>query len=530
MSRWHNFVKRPGRAVVALAMLGGLSRSPAQTTAPAAKPNIVFILADDIGYGDLACYGAQAVKTPHCDRLARAGVRFTDAHATGSVCTPTRYAFITGQYAWRNPAGAGILSGEAPLAMDPAKPTTASVLRQAGYATGIVGKWHLGLGREPINWNTDIQPGPLELGFRYAFFYPATGDRVPCVFIENHRVVGLDPKDPLHVSYQHPIGTEPTGRAHPELLKLKFQIGHDATIVNGISRIGWMSGGKSAWWKDEDMADTLTKQAVAFIERSRDQPFFLYFATHNIHVPRVPHPRWNGTSGCGTRGDAIQEFDGCVGAIVAALDRLKLTDRTLLIVTSDNGGVMGDGYASGDERDAHGHRCNGPLRGYKGSLWEGGHREPFLARWPGHIEPGSESAELIGLVDMLATFAAVAGVAVPPDGGPDSFNVLPALLGGKSPRDHLVVQNNGTAQQALRVGTWKFIPDQAGARPRAAVSGAERVNVPAATARPSGSSAQLYDLATDLAEEHNLAGQQPDKVQAFQALLDKIRTEGASRP
>jgi len=543
-----------GLVVLAL-LLTGLHAAGA-APAPPAKPNIVFILADDLGYGDLACYGATRVKTPHCDQLAREGLRCTDAHAPASVCTPTRYAFITGQYAWRNPAGAGILSGEAPLAIDPAKPTTASLLKQAGYTTGLVGKWHIGLGRGDLDYNQEIKPGPLELGFDYAFFFPATGDRVPCVFIENHRVVGLDPKDPIRVSYQHKVGDDPTGREHPELLKLKYQYGHDATIVNGISRIGWMSGGQAARWKDEEIADTLTKQAVGFIERAvsassgQGQPFFLYFATQNIHVPRVPNPRWNGTSGCGTRGDYIQEFDGCVGTVLATLDRLHLASNTLVIVTSDNGGVMGDGYQSRDLEDAHGHRCNGPLRGYKGSLWEGGHREPFIARWPGRIKPGATSGELFGLVDMLATFAAIAGVPLPPDAGPDSFNVLPVLLGGKSPRDHLVVQSNGTQSQALRLGTWKYIPGQSGARPRAGGKrsdrGAERVNVPAGTATPlrqgsagqAGSApgtvalqgGQLFDLAADLAEEHNLAAQHPDKLRECQALLARIKASPTSRP
>ena len=212
-------------------------------------PNIVFILADDIGYGDFGCYGAQRVKTPNVDRLAREGIRFTDAHSTGSVCTPTRYAFITGQYAWRNPAGSSILNGEAPLAINTAKPSTASLLRQAGYTTGIVGKWHMGLGRGDLDFNRQIKPGPLEVGFDYAFFFPATGDRVPCVFIENHHVVGLDPKDPIRVSYEHKVGDEPTGREHPEMLMLMFAEGHDATIINGISRIGWMSGGRAARWR-----------------------------------------------------------------------------------------------------------------------------------------------------------------------------------------------------------------------------------------------------------------------------------------
>ncbi len=485
------------------------------------KPNIVFILADDIGYGDFGCYGATRVKTPSVDRLAREGIRFTDAHATGSVCTPTRYAFMTGQYAWRNPAGSSILNGEAPLAIDTAKPTTASLLRQAGYTTGIVGKWHMGLGKGDLDFNREIKPGPLEVGFDYAFFFPATGDRVPCVFIENHRVVGLEANDPIRVSYRHKVGDDPTGREHPEMLKLMFAQGHDGTIVNGISRIGWMSGGNAARWKDEDMADTLTRKAIAFIERSKDKPFFLYFATHDIHVPRWPHARFRGTSGCGTRGDAIQQFDSCVGAVLATLQRLRLDDNTLVIVTSDNGGVLDDGYASHDAENAHGHRCNGVLRGYKGSLWEGGHREPFLARWPGQIKPGTQSAELIGLVDMLATFTAVAGCNLPADAGPDSFDVLPALLGGKSPRDHLVVQANGTERLGLRKGPWKFIPD--GTVNKAA--GREANRKPTMTAVGS-----LFNLTDDLGETANVAAAHPDLVKKLADMLQTIRQGDGTRP
>ena len=497
--------------LAAALVLSIATQRPAACAEPRRAPNIVFILADDIGYGDLGCYGATLVKTPRCDRLAREGARFTDAHATGSTCTPTRYAFITGQYAWRNPAGAGILSGEAPLAMDPARPTTPSVLKRAGYRTGLVGKWHIGLGRGDLDFNKEITPGPVELGFDYAFFYPATGDRVPCVFIENHRVVGLDPSDPIHTSYAHKIGNEPTGKERPDLLKMKPSHGHDATIINGISRIGWMDGGRSARWVDELMADTLTKKAVGFIEQSKDQPFFLYLATHDIHVPRVPGDAHRGRSGCGIRGDVIEEFDGIVGAVLDTLDRLKLADDTLVIVTSDNGGVMDDGYQDGAVADAHGHRCNGPLRGYKGSLWEGGNREPFVARWPRRIRPGSTSGELICLVDMLATFAAAAGLPLPAHAGPDSFNVLPALLGEKCerpPRDHLVMQAGGENQLAVRKGPWKLIP-----------GGPRNKRAP-----------QLYNLADDLGETKNVAAEHPDLVRELSALLQKVRQQDHSRP
>jgi arylsulfatase A-like enzyme len=510
-----DFLKTSGLSVAgsALAALGSRARA---AQASAARPNIVFILADDIGYGDLGCYGATKVRTPNTDRLAKEGIRFTNAYASASVCSPTRYSLLTGQYAWRNPAGDHILSGEESLAIDTRQMTVASLLKRSGYTTAVVGKWHVGLGNNDLDWNKEIAPGPLEVGFDYAFYYPATNDRVPCVYVENHRVVGLDPADPLRVSYSGKIGNEPTATDHPELLKLKTVGGHDGTIVDGISRIGYMSGGKSAWWTDEDMADTLTRKAVAFMEQNRHHPFFLYFATNNIHPPRVTHPRFKGTSGCGIRCDDIQEFDGCVGAVLATLDRLKLRDNTLLIVSSDNGGEYMNGYETYDVRDANGHLCNGPLRGYKGSVLEGGTREPFIARWPAQIKAGSQSDELLCLIDMLATCAAITGQTLPAEAGPDSFNLLPALLGRehKQPlRDHLVTQIGGGDPLAIRKGAWKLIP--AGrAGPKSGVT-----NVP-----------QLYDLSVDPGEANNLAPQHPELVKELSELLAQVRTRGRSRP
>jgi arylsulfatase A-like enzyme len=508
--RFHLSFARVAFIAALLLWYSTLAASALAAVAPR-PPNIIFILADDIGYGDFGCYGATKVKTPHVDQLAREGIRLTDAHATASVCTPTRYSFITGQYAFRNPGGDHILSGEAPLSIDATKPTIASVLKTAGYATGQVGKWHLGLGRGNLDYNTEIKPGPLELGFDHAFFIPATGDRVPCVFVRDHKVEGLDPRDPIEVSYRKKIGDEPTGREHPELLAMKPQPGqgHLDTIINGISRIGFIAGGHTARWTDTEMANVLNREAAQFIESNKERPFFLYFATHDIHVPRVPHDTYKGKSQCGVRGDVIEEFDGSVAKVMEALDRLKIADNTLLIVTSDNGGVMEDGYMDGSIANANGHLCNGRLRGYKGSLWEGGHREPFIARWPGKIKAGTTSNELIGLVDMLATFAAAAGVDLPADAGPDSFNILPVLLGQpqKMVRDCLVLQNYNGRTQALRQGQWKFIPAEG------------------PQARP-----QLYDLASDLGETKNLAQAKPEVVAKMQEKLRAAREAKNTRP
>jgi len=502
-----------------LALLLAVSTSAAVA---AEKPNILVILADDIGYGDLGCYGATTVKTPHLDRLAREGRRFTDAHSPASTCTPTRRALLTGTYSWRQQAGSSIAPGDAPLLIPVGTPTLPSLLKQAGYTTGLVGKWHLGLGPEGgPDWNGDIKPSPLDLGFDHTFHMAATGDRVPCVYIQDRRVVGLDPADPITVSYKAKIGTDPTGAENPELLTLKHTHGHDMTIVNGVGRIGWMTGGQAARWKDEDMADIWAAKAIGFIERSRERPFFLYLATHGIHVPRVPHPRFRGTSQSGTRGDVIHELDDTVGQVLAALDRLKLTDNTLVIFSSDNGGVLDDGY---EDFGPPGQKPNGVLRGFKGSVFEGGHRLPFIARWPGHVPAGTECSDLIALLDLPATCAALTGVPLPQDGALDSMNILPALLG--QPRDQplrhtFIAHVGGTAGPfGIREGKWKLTTSGGkGPRDGAAADGQKK------TAGP-----QLYDLSTDLSETTDIAAANPEVVARLRALVTTQREAGRTRP
>ncbi|MHB8898939.1 MAG: sulfatase family protein [Thermoguttaceae bacterium] len=506
------------RFVTTLSALAALATLTGSASTAERQPNIIFLMADDIGYGDWGCYGATKVKTPNLDRLAAQGRRFTDAHSPSAVCTPTRYAFMTGEYAWRKP-GTGILPGTAPLIVEPGRVTVPSILKQAGYATGVVGKWHLGLGAvSPTDSNGLVKPGPLEIGFDYAWLLPATGDRTPCVWIENHRVVNLDPADPITLDYS-------------------VQRGDPESFVNGIPRIGRQIGGKSALWKDDQIADLLTGKAVAFLEQHADKPFFLYFSTHDIHVPRVPAPRFRGSSQAGIRGDVLQEFDWSVGEILAALDRLKLADNTLLIVTSDNGGVLDsngpDVENGGNEETNNGHPFNGTLRGTKGSPYEGGTRVPFLARWPGHVAPGV-SDQLICHVDLLATFAAIAGQSLPDQAAPDSFNVLPALLGQKLDkpcRDHLVEHGS---KLALRQGSWKLIPaGQAGAAktPSAKLkTGPKARNKTGRAADRPSAGAELYNLADDLGETNNLAAQHPDRVREMTTLLQQIRDQGRSRP
>ena len=468
-----------------------------------------MLYADDLGFGDTGCYGASRVRTPNVDRIAAGGVRFTDAHASAATCTPSRYSLLTGEYAFRMP-DAKVLPGDAPLLIKPGRVTLPLMLRQQGYRTAAIGKWHLGLGSGDVDWNGEIKPGPLEVGFDESFIIPATGDRVPCVYVENHRVSGLDPKDPIRVSYKGPLDDQPTGSSRPDLLRMKPSHGHDMTIVNGISRIGYMSGGKSALWNDETMAETLTARAVRYIDANRSQPFFLYFSTHDIHVPRAPHKRFGAASPMGARGNAIAEFDWCVGRILEALERRRLTNKTLIVVSSDNGAVVDDGYQDDAVAKLGGHRPNGPFRGGKYSIFEGGTRIPFITRWQGRINSGVSDA-LVNQVDLLRSFAALTGASLPPGAGPDSEDVLPALLGESRTGRQSMVEQAGTL--ALREGTWKYIQPSKGER----IS--KNVNIETgADPEP-----QLYDLATDAGEKTNLAARNPDRVKAMAAALAQIR-------
>jgi arylsulfatase A-like enzyme len=509
MSR-RTFLKSVGLAATACLL-------PGLTQAAQARPrNVVLIYADDLGYGDVGCYGATKVATPNVDRLAREGVRFVNAHSASATCTPSRYAMLTGEYAWRR-KGTGVLPGDARLIIEPGRTTLASLMKRAGYKTGVVGKWHLGLGAGELDWNREIKPGPLDIGFDYCFLIPATGDRVPCVFVEDRQVIGLDPKDPIQVSYKQPVGDEPTGKDHPELLKMHPSHGHDQTIVNGISRIGYMSGGKAARWVDENIADTITGKAVAFIEKYKEEPFFLYFATHDIHVPRVPHPRFAGKSGLGPRGDVILEFDWSVGEVLKTLDRLDLAENTLVIFSSDNGPVVDDGYKDQAVELLDGHKPAGPLRGGKYSAFDAGTRVPFVVRWPGRVKPGVSEA-LACQIDLPASMAAMTGQKLGFEDAPDSFDVLGALLGqAPAGRDHLV-EHAGSL--SLIQGDWKYIEPSKG----------PRMNVNTNTEMGNAPQPQLYHLKEDLGERNDVATQNLERVKEMAALLQKIRQQGRSRP
>lgn len=476
------------------------------------KPNIILIMTDDLGYGDLSCYGATKLHTPNVDALAASGIRFTNGHCTSATCTPSRYALMTGTYPWRK-QGTGILPGDAALIIPTDKTTLPNMLQKAGYRTGIVGKWHLGLGDAVAkDWNGEVKPGPVETGFDYSFIFPATADRVPTVFLEDHRIVALDVNDPIAVDYNKKIGNDPTGKEHPELLKLQSSPGqgHDGTIVNGIGRIGFMSGGKLARWVDEEVSSTFLAKAEQFIDDNKSRPFFLYFAMTEPHVPRMPATRFKGKSGLGLRGDVILQMDWAVGELLNKLKNLKLDQNTIVIFSSDNGPVLDDGYQDDAVVKLSGHTPAGPMRGGKYSALEGGTRIPLLISWPGHIKPQTSDA-LVSQIDLLASFAAFTNQAIPAGDARDSENILPAFF-GQSNQGRSVYVEQGGALAIVKDG-WKYIPPNKGAAYDRLV-GIETGNA----AEP-----QLYNLKDDIGEKLNLATQCPEKVKDLEVLLKSIK-------
>lgn len=493
-------------------------------------PNIILIITDDLGYGDLGSYGATKIKTPRVDRLAAQGMRFTNAHAPASTCTPTRYSVLTGEYPWRQKARTNtILDGDAPLAIEPGRFTLPEMLRKAGYTTGVVGKWHLGLGDgvTPVDFNGRIMPGPLEIGFDYCHIIPATVDRVPSVWIENHRVVGLDPADPIKVSYIHNISDEPTGIERPDLLKQAADRQHSNTIIHGISRIGFMKGGKSARFKDEELASTVVTKSESFIEKHKDERFFLCVGMFEPHVPRVAEPPFAGTSATGVRGDVIQQIDWQTGRIMDALDRFNLAGNTLVIFTSDNGPLFFDGYVDHSEEEAKGHQPAGILRGGKYNVFEGGTRVPFIASWPGKIAP-AVSDNMLCLTDLMATCGALANQKLPDRCGIDSLDQSSVLL-GKETRSirKTVIQQGISGAIGIRDGDWKLIPANQTAGSGGMGSGADPNDPRFAAAIVHET--QLFNLAEDPSEKTNLAAKHQDKVAELTTLLQQTGAVPAGR-
>lgn len=478
------------------------------------KPNIILIYTDDLGFGDVSAYGTSAISTPNIDRLASNGVRFTNAHATSATCTPSRFSLLTGKYAWRK-EGTGIAPGDASLLIPVTTTTLPGMLQKAGYNTAVIGKWHLGLGdAKGADWNGKIVPGPLEIGFNYSFLIPATGDRVPCVFVENHHVVNLDKNDPITVSYTGPVDPNaPTGQKNPELLKLHPSHGHDMTIVNGISRIGFMKGGNAALWKDEDFADMLVKKTKAYISKQKDKPFFLYFSTHDIHVPRIAHERFVGKSGMGPRGDVLLQLDWTVGQIEEMLKENGLLENTMIIFTSDNGQVIDDGYKDEAVEKLGVHKPGGIYRGGKYSAFEAGTRVPMIVSWKGEIAPGKVNDALFSQIDLYASLASFAGVTVETGQAPDSKNHLPVLLNQNNKSREFLVEQSLHSTLSLIVGDWKYIEP----------STKPKLNKDTNTELGNDPKPQLYNLANDPGETKNLADVYPERVNEMKSMLDKIK-------
>ncbi|QDH79411.1 arylsulfatase [Echinicola soli] len=478
------------------------------------EPNVLLIYTDDLGYGDVAKYGGQ-IPTPHIDELAADGMLFTNAYATAATCTPSRYAMLTGEYAWRA-KGRGVAPGDASALIRPDRETLPSVMQRAGYRTGVIGKWHLGLGGdEGPDWNGALKPGPLEIGFDYSFIIPATGDRVPTVFVEDHHVVGLDPEDPIQVSYRDKVGDRPTGKEHPELLKMMWSHGHNHTIVNGVSRIGYMAGGEATLWRDEDFAQTFVDKASQFITQESDKPFFLYFATHDIHVPRLAHEKFQGTTGFGPRGDVIAQLDWTVGELMKLLKERGMEENTIVIFSSDNGPVLDDGYEDQARELIGDHKPWGTLRGGKYSAFEAGTRVPFIVKWPAQIEGGKTTDAMVSQVDLVGSFAEFLGQKYNAQQAVDTQNAWPALV-GEDPkgREGLVQEALFSNLAYIRRDGYKLIP---------ANNGPDMVPWGPVIETGFTNKDQLFDVKNDPGETKDISLTSPKIMEEMKFALQQIK-------
>ncbi|MFZ1752035.1 MAG: sulfatase-like hydrolase/transferase [Saprospiraceae bacterium] len=473
------------------------------------KPNIILIYVDDLGFGDIGVNGAIGVKTPNIDYLAKNGVNFSDAHCSASTCTPSRYSLLTGSYAFRSQAA--ILQGDAPLLINPNKGTLPGMLKKAGYTTGVVGKWHLGLGDGKIDWNEDIIPGPREVGFDYSFLIPATGDRVPCVFVENQKVVNLDPNDPIKVSYGEKLEGYPDAKLHPELIRMETDAQHKNTIINGISRIGYMSGGKSALWIDEDFPYILTDKALGFIEKNANVPFFLFYSYHDIHQPRLPHKNFQGKSRMGPRGDVIAQMDWCTGEIMKKLKKKSLEKNTIIIFTSDNGPILNDSYEDQAIEMVGEHKPSGIFKGTKYSIYEGGNRVPTILYWKGKVKP-KKSTALLSQIDLYASLASLLNQEISGGDAPDSKDFINSWLGKSDLGKEILLEEGYT--YGLRKGHWKYIKPSSNKgqnwlKSKNIDSGHKEIP-------------QLYNLESDVKEEINLASEYPEILKELEHKLEII--------
>lgn len=463
------------------------------------RPNIVLILADDLGYGDVGCYNPESkIPTPNIDRLAREGIRFTDAHSTSAVCTPTRYSVLTGRYCWRTHLKQGVITSFDPLLIEPGRVTIASMLKEQGYATVCIGKWHLGFGTQsPIDYSQALKPGPLEVGFDYFFGIPSSLHSWPRCYVRNHHVVG-ELKGPKVNQWYGKLG----------------QATED--------------------WDTTQCGLVLTQEAVDAIGRharsQSNQPLFLFYSSQAPHRPCWPPALVRGKSQAGPRGDMCFEVDWTVGEIRKALARHGLLDNTLIIFASDNGAIPGTQQGSANQSRSwklYGHKSCGLWRGYKTQIWEGGHRVPFIARWPGRINPNTQNHQTMSLVDLLATCAGIVGYSLPTNAGEDSYNLLPALLGqvrGRSLREATICHGM-LGMYAIMQGPWKLIDGLGGDGEK----DREHIGVQAkpVEGHPEG---QLYHLLDDPAEQVNLWNRHPEVVERLRALLDRYKQQGRSTP
>lgn len=483
-------------------------------------PNVVVIFADDLGYGDLSCYGATKLKTPNIDRLASEGRRFTDAHSASAVCTPSRYALMTGRYPFRKGLSRPVFLRTG-LVIDEDRTSIADVMKNAGYATACIGKWHLGFGEKTPDWNGALKPGPLELGFDYYYGVPVVNSHPPFVYVENHHVVGLVPEDPFVYGET----------AKTQVIEEKM-----------IRDIGGADAAH-ALYDDYAVGTRLTEKSVEWIEANKDDPFFLFLSTTNIHHPFTPAKQFQGTSDCGLYGDFVHELDWMVGEVMATLEKNGLAENTLVIFTSDNGGMINQ---SGQRATKQGHKLNGELLGFKFDAWEGGHRVPFIAHWPDKIEAGTESKHLICNVDFFATMAALTGQELESDEGEDSFNILPALTSDPEDpiRDHLVLGAGKPSHLVFREGDWVMIDAKGGGGFSSPKVGSHGFGGPAALKfagqsnsdvvdgkiKPDAPAAQLYDLSADLSQSTNVIERYPDRAKAMRARLAAIKASSGTKP
>ena len=516
--------------IMVLLTLLGPSFALAKETPKGTKPNIVVIYTDDLGYGDVGCYGATKVRTPNIDRLAKQGRMFTDAHSPSAVCTPSRYSLLTGEYAWRKKI-LGPRNLDRSLLINPKRLTLPRLLKQNGYTTACIGKWHLGFGeKDGTDWNKELKPGPLEAGFDYYYGIPLVNSSPPFVYVENRHVVGLDPKDPFILRQPNP--------AKPPNTKLSRSPVQEFPEKGGGER--W-SGATRAHelYRDKMLGTHLTEKSVAWMKKQADkkEPFFLYFATPQIHHPFTPHPRFEGTSDCGRYGDFIHELDWMVGEVLKTLDEMKVTDNTLVIFTSDNGGMLNEG---GKDAWKAGHRINGDLLGFKFGAWEGGHRVPFIACWPNRIKANSQSDQLICSIDLMASFATMLNHSLKPQEAPDSVDVFEAFIGDpdQAIRKHLVLAPHKEKNLTIRSGKWVYIGAQgSGGFPGnyggpGALAWAKQPNsdvTPNGKIRKGAPKEQLYDLEADLSQSKNVIEEHPEVAQELKQLLQRLRQRSQSR-